>query len=552
MYIWCLLLFSGVSAQAPVSETIHANSIEAKVWSNGALFGYNNERAFKIPTSEEDATLMSVFRRVAPWMSGYDPYGNLKRAGGALTGTDSDFQPGVINVDGLNQIWKVTKADILAHRADFADNGIIDNPIDAITQWPTALFTSGFSNPNVLGAPFFDQNGNDVYDPMLGEFPYPNIGMGYFMPGIPDETLFFAFNDNGTHEVFQAGKMNMQVFCTVWAYSCPEEPAFNNSIFVTLEYAHMQDALDSLYLGLGMYFEIGKGKDDYIGSMPQEDIFYSYNGDSVDENGFENTPPVVGVFRIGGTDAYWDWPSVDGEKHFMRVHLHSDNELPATAFPILTTEWHGFFSGHWGDGSPLRTGNYGYHPQETSPALCCAYPGLPGDTLGWSESTAGIAPGLRRAMLMYRYPRMDYDDQYRANYCFTWARHPDSSNAVGWALDQFRTRKFIIKELTEELSNTVSKPPCMQFNVASLAPEMAAPDIKIYPNPGSGLIRVFSPRTSFSAIRITDLSGKKMYEQADLRTSNIELDFPLPSGVYFLTVLTNTNQRHTQKIVVVR
>ena len=81
---------------------------------------------------------------------------------------------------------------------------------------------------------------------------------------------------------------------------------------------------------------------------------------------------------------------------------------------------------------------------------------------------------------------------------------------------------------------------------------MAAPDIKIYPNPGSGLIRVFSPRTSFSAIRITDLSGKKMYEQADLRTSNIELDFPLPSGVYFLTVLTNTNQRHTQKIVVVR
>lgn len=553
----CMLLSIRAFSQAPVSETIHVNSVEAKVWSNGSLFGWNIERSFKVPKSNNnDSVTLTTFRRVAPWIGSVsDHFGHyIHMAGGDATGTKIDFKPGLIEIEGFNQIWKVTKSQILAHRADFADNDTIDNPIDAVMNWPGTILWPEFDG-NVLTqmAPFSDVNGNGIYEPISGDFPFPCIGDGYTLPGIPDELLFFPFHDVTDHPVSHASPLSMQVFCTAWAYSCPEEPAFNNSIFVSMEYrSRFTYVLDSMYTGLLFFFDIGKAKDDYIGSLPDEDIVYAYNGDPIDENGFEDDPPVIGIFRVGTNEVQPlnQWLPFEPATHFTRIHVYNEENLPDEAYVTYPEDYYQRLQGLWPDGTPLRPGGYGYHPQDTATAVNFAYPGFPGDPTGWSEASAGIIPGPRRAMVSYNYPDMEWNSRQRSNYCFTWARHPDSVYAIPWALEQFKIRKNLINGLCQNKpSESIPVPPCL-FNNTSSIPIVSINTFTISPNPTSNVVRINMLHENMQSITLTDLSGKILYQQQNIHTSELDLDLPLPAGLYFLTVITDDNKRLTQKLVI--
>jgi hypothetical protein len=77
-----------------------------------------------------------------------------------------------------DRFWKVDLSAIEMHISDYADNGIIDNPIEQIYDWP-ARGNEHFRDrldydlPNSKSplAPFIDLNGNARYEPSLGEYP---------------------------------------------------------------------------------------------------------------------------------------------------------------------------------------------------------------------------------------------------------------------------------------------------------------------------------------------------------------------------------------------
>lgn len=560
-YVLCLLISTNAVAQAPVSETIHVNSVEAKVWSNGNLFGYGNERGFKVPASDDnDSIKIATFRRVVPWMGGYDDFDNLKIACASPTSNStinaSDFTPGIIGVEGYNQIWKITKAEIQAHRADFEDNGVIDNPVTAVMDWPGTLTLPQYPSwPNPLVstkvAPFYDIDDNNIYEPLSGDFPLPQFRAAS-VRGIPDEMLFFAFHDNGPleHPHTHGRDMEIQVFCTVWAFFCPEEPALNNSIFVSMEYLNTgTDPLNALHLGFLMNFEIGNNNDDFIGSIPNKNIYYGYNGDDFDQNGFGNASPVVGVFRIGH-EPLIPIGSPYPVEYFMQINAPGSMVPTAIGYPASPQRFYNYLTGHWQDGTPLRMGGNGYHPQDTSAAARLIYPGDPTDTTGWSEPTAGNIPGHRLGLVSYYSVFPQFSNRIKRNFCFNWARQTNADNPLKAALEQIQSNEFFMDQLISyDPQFPVATPSCLSWNsTATVSPQTKA--ISISPNPTTGTCHLSYPDGVLEDIAITDLHGQTVFQQHTISTSEITLDLRLPSGMYFLTATTSDNKRLTQKLII--
>ena len=550
-----MLLSFRAFSQAPVSETIHVNSVEAKVWSNGVLFGRGNERSFKIPKSDDnDSVKVAAFRSVVPWIGGYDDFGNLKIACTSPTGTTTDFLPGIIGQDGYNQIWKVTREEIKAHIHDFQDNGVIDNPIPAIMNWPGMLmlhpynFDTSFVNTEV--APFYDNNYNGIYDPLSGDFPYPELIASQELIQMPDEMLFFAFHDYtpGEHPVTKGKRMTMQIFCTLWAYNCPADTFFNNSIFVNLKYWNRgNDPLDSLYLGFLMNIELGDSNDNFIGSVPDQHIFYAYNGDTLDQGGFEEHTPLLDVFTLQAYDGTTNI-MYEANEFFMPVRDPGSNIPAGNAYPHISHDFYRNLIGYWRDGTPLREGGNGYHPNDNLPAVRCAYPGDATDTIGWSEPTANNIPGRRMVLVSVPAIRMNPYTRTSRSFCFNWVRQNGGPNPLKASLEMLQDKRDYLSNLWLGWDSGEEYPEC---SLSSSTPKLDNNvNLRIWPNPNSGHFHIFAQSKIVTTAILTDPSGKTLYQQHNLHTSELNLDLPLPAGLYFLTVITDDNKRLMQKLVI--
>ena len=113
-------------------------------------------------------------------MAGLDPRGEVALAVQFydMPG-ETDFYSGPINVSSgrrdtaavFRRVFQVTRAQIDAHRADWAD-GRLDTPIPAVMNWPgTGNPGYGFRPGTGALAPFADVDGDGVYDPSAGDYP---------------------------------------------------------------------------------------------------------------------------------------------------------------------------------------------------------------------------------------------------------------------------------------------------------------------------------------------------------------------------------------------
>jgi len=552
-FAFILLTFKGLGQ--PITQAwLETNSIKALIKGYGVLF----EKGFQVPKSDSDPTQkFSLFDSVLPWMGGFDPAGNL-RVSAATVGTQkSDFKMGVMYKPGYDKIWRVTKAEVVAHRADFADNGVIDNPIPAIMEWPGTLSFPDWNNGMPLivkAAPFYNQNGLETYMPEQGDFPMlPGSGGAISSAGLPDEMLFFAFNDSTKHLNSKGRIMGIQVFCTMYAYSCPESPALNNTIFVDFKYLNLNtDRLDSLYLALLLNFKIGLESDDFIGSIPERDLVYGYNGDNIDQNGFGVELPVVGALTLSapidalGGAADWTFMPIFGS-------------TPNTSFPKYDFEFHRYLAAHWPDGTPLTTGGLGYNPNSGASPVCCAYPDIPGVAGGWSEQTAGNTPGSRSALLSYGPIRLNPSADTRWTVAFMWARGTPSAPLSG-----YDTLKSNANWLREYFFLWIDPPPplpsCISYTLTTknLSSDGMLP-LHIWPNPARNTLNVWSGKNILlSKIRLLDLFGREVaeatpalpilpdqpYTQTELSVRNA------PAGIYVLEITNNDGRKVARKVEV--
>jgi len=407
-----LLLSTGLSfaqyCHAPEGGAfLHGNNVRAYVNSGGNLFVKGNGASFQIHGTEPAHAIFAQ----GLWLGALDAGGNLKLAAQTygLVAGQTDYYAGPLNESGAtdaescrnwDRVWTVLRHQIEAHIADFDDDGLIDDFFPEILEWPgkgNPYFSSftGFELPDAEQglAPFFDRDGDGLYDPLAGDYPMPPR-----TAVIPEQITWSIFNDaGGLHLESFGNPLHIEVQLTTWALQCADNAQPGNTVFTSYKVINRSaEPLDSLYFGLWVDFDLGCMTDDGIGSVPALNTAFVYNLDNEDglncyqnSGGYGPNPPVQAFTVLNKSLAYTTYclnSSAPG------------GAPPALADPSGPTVFYRFLTGRCGDGMPFTFGGTGYDPSLSSPVVQFVFPGDPNDPAQWSDLHHGQGTGDRRVI----------------------------------------------------------------------------------------------------------------------------------------------------------
>jgi hypothetical protein len=362
-------------------EFIFGNNVRADISNSGQLFFDGGDGQFLLPFIYQDTLISTIFSN-GLWIGGLDNENKLKIAAAVygLGSNNNDFWPGPLdetegtteqtNCHAWNRIWSVRKFEIEQHLADFLDNGQINNPLPSLLAWP------GRGNPhfeNIFGfalpdtpaglAPFFDQNNDEIYNPLNGDYPLPEG-----LKRIPEQVVWCIYNDEGggaIHQETHGIAIKAEIQLTVWAFSCEDDNAINNTVFTSHKIVNRSaSVLDSFHVSIFNDGDIGCYRDDYAGCNPALNTQFFYNADADDGPGcpasFMENPPVQTVTML------------NHDMDYFRVFT-----LDCPFFPTVGFE---FFAVMTGRG--LTDGGTSCNPNAAPTNF--AFPGDPNDPSAWS------------------------------------------------------------------------------------------------------------------------------------------------------------------------
>lgn len=232
----------------------------------------------------------------------YSTYGICGQMGSTIANTE-------------HRIWKLTRAEIDQHINGVGTPGY--RASETILTWP-----GNNSNMEPL-APYYDADGDGIYNPYCGDYP---IIRG-------DMAVFTIYNDSKNYESLVSNHqpdkclpMGAEVHCMFYSFDEPEDSALNSTVYANYTiYNRSNDTYHNAYLGLFTDFDLGFGFDDFIGCDVSRGCSYAYNGDEVDGPGDgafgERWPSQTAVILAGArlTPDGLDNPKIDIEK--MRLHF---------------------------------------------------------------------------------------------------------------------------------------------------------------------------------------------------------------------------------------
>lgn len=190
-----------------------------------------------------------------------------------------------------DRVWKINASDIQYHIANYYLPGY--QPIEAIASWPAHGDVSKGQASQL--APFYDLNGDQMYDPFSGDYP--------IIKG--QQAVYFIRNDERDQREIER-PMRSEIHGMAYVYDCPEDSAINNTLFLDYKvYNRSNRIYDSVYVGAWVDFDIGNSNDDYYGTDISRGTFYSFNGDNYDEDasgvdGYGSYLPAQGVTFLKG------------------------------------------------------------------------------------------------------------------------------------------------------------------------------------------------------------------------------------------------------------
>ena len=343
-------------------QYLDINNVRTLIYSYGNGWFLENAE-YEIPKGSRKMSMFSF----SLWIGGIDINNNLKLAayrygqgpGTASAHTKNDFWPGPLTVDGTaavdevtcakyDRLFPITRAEVQEYlawwdnKADYPNYQIPKS----ITNWPA-------KGDRALGqayylAPFYDRNGDGVYDPKQGDYPYYDFANTLCPKNLPadslikrakiknggvedtlgilvdqvikgDQTLWSVYNDKGNfHSESQGEPIGMEIRSQYFAFATNDE--INNMTFYSYELINR-----STYTLTGTYFsqwvdpDLGWAQDDYVGCDVSRGLGYAYNGKPIDGNGqpeaYGAHPPAIGVDFFQGPymdpDGY-DNPSFNG------------------------------------------------------------------------------------------------------------------------------------------------------------------------------------------------------------------------------------------------
>ncbi len=294
----------------------------------------------------KEGTATSLFSG-SLWIGGLDINDQLKLAGLRYRQIGQDYWTGPLTVDGTAAIDENVCAEwdkhFLMERAmvdDFlawweSDNKSEDYPDyvipNEILEWPAHGDES--KDQSFYLAPFNDVDGDGIYDPFSGDYPYYDIDNSLcplnrqLNPDDPpartyeelytdytvkvwgsilsdqvikgDQTLWWIFNDKGNnHTETDGAAIGLEIRAQAFAFSTNDE--INNMTFYSYEIINRSTfELTNTFFSPWVDTDLGYAWDDYVGCDVSRGLGYCYNGNAIDGQGqveaYGDQPPAVGV-----------------------------------------------------------------------------------------------------------------------------------------------------------------------------------------------------------------------------------------------------------------
>ena len=543
-----ILIFLGqktIAQECPfpqASKELNGNNISANILNGGDLF-WDRTNAFFSSEASQNPAASTIFS-AGIWMGGFTEFStsnpNLKISAAAYPReVSNDYSAGPLSENGttdaetcanFDRLWEVNGSQIAGHISDFEDDGIIGIKHQSIYGYPghqNPFFNDfhSFDLPNTPQglAPFFDRDGDGIYNPDNGDFPLPS---SVNKDNIPEHIIWGVFNDNGANNTTTQGDpVQAEIQLTAWAFpNCSEDSILNNTIFTSHKIIKRgTGSIDSLHIGMFVDFDIGCFTDDYIGCAPELNTFYGYN-----------TDPLDGGFN-GGCDAgvptYGDNPPVQAVTYLN----HNMNSFIITAAPpydmILgpsyPVDFYNVLTGTWHDGIPITQGEWGYLSggQQTS----FLYDGNPNDPNSWSMNNIVPPFGDHRTMSSVEVGELSSGQFTTIDMAYTFYQNADSNNVQ--TVNMVYDNTPHIQQLYDNQFQSVCSATTSINNI------LKKNQIQLFPNPTTHLLNIKLENPQAVAFEVFDIYGKKVFEKAESFNADFQLPIEhLSEGIYFLKV----------------
>lgn len=514
-----VLLFFTVIAKAQVAKTyLDINDVKAVYLADGRMFweGTSSFNAgYQVP--KNDPKKKHTIFASGIMIGGVDAGGQLHTAGMTYRQRGTDFWPGPLDVNtalpndppNWNRLWNVKKSTIDYHRANYqTPNYIVPQEI---AEWPG----NGPLGCAPILAPFFDIDGDGLYEPIGGDYP--------IIKG--DQAVFFIINDNGgVHSHYPGGEpLKIEIHCMAWARTSTNK-FLDQATF--LSYTIFNRSTSTYYnvnAGLFMDFDLGNAADDYIATDSSRNMTFCYNADSLDEDGasagYGKIPPDQGLLFL---DRKLDNTMVITNTGI--VGINSD--------PVNATELYRYLNGYWPDGSFLTYGT----PSGRGGTVQTKY-SFSGDLCpksGWNET---MESGDRRAISSIRLDTLYAGGKINFNVALVYARGDSGIISSECKLEQaadYLQDEFDSGKLTGIKVNN-SEPPKIMVN----------------PNPvfNESEIDLNNLFNEAFEIIITDYTGKIIREESGVKNNYKIRASDFISGLYIIKIKSTRNEFITKFII---
>ena len=172
------------------AEVLNGNQVRAQINANGVLFTESTtvSASYEVPKTPDGSGADLIFASSFSY-AGVDQNGTLHMAASKFIADPKDLFAGPVAndytnqtyIDRYNHVYTVTSAEIQTHQINWNHPNYI-MPLD-IQFWPGNGNTS--NGEAAILAPFVDYNGNNLYEPHLGDHPYIR----------GDKCTYFILND---------------------------------------------------------------------------------------------------------------------------------------------------------------------------------------------------------------------------------------------------------------------------------------------------------------------------------------------------------------------
>ena len=412
------------------------NNVRATLLSSGDVWWDLDNGQYIVPKVQPGtgAKAVSAIFAGAVWLGGKDPIGNLKVAVQTFrNGTKTDFWPGPLKettgttdaqtcenwdkhfvvyafeIDSLIKIFNAARAkDPINPQIDC---GLVP---ENVKGWPS------FGNPHFFDihrftlprapqglAKFHDEDGDGLYDPCKGDYPIIDVKGCESITAIPDQMIFWIYNDNGGVHTQSSRSTAIQMEVQVQAFAYKTNDELNDMTFQRYKLINRaRTDIDSTYFAMWVDPDLGCYTDDYVGCDTSRNLMYVYNQDALDG--------TTGIVCDGGVNTYGDKIPILGVDYFrgpnnefgkeigmssFTYYLNEavGNPLPGTTDPSTAIEYYNYLTGKWRDGTPFSYGGSGYAPNNPR-ALKFALVDAPNNPAGWSMCSANLPAGDRRTI----------------------------------------------------------------------------------------------------------------------------------------------------------